>query len=78
MKEGEIDHSRVKSKCPMVDRLVSYGIDLKVFKNYESWDKIKFEQYTLSTFIWNRVWKIDEKWKKVRLTIVESSQNALW
>ena len=44
MKEGQIDHSRVKSKVPMVDRLVSYGIDLKVFKNYESWDKNKFEQ----------------------------------
>ena len=49
MKEGQIGSSRVKSKCPMVGRLVSYGIDLKIFKNYESWDKIKFEQYTLST-----------------------------
>ena len=44
MKEGQIDYSRVKSKCPMVGRDVSYGIDLKVFKNYESWDNIKFEQ----------------------------------
>ena len=52
MKEGQIDYSWVKSKCPMVgegwsygsDLNVSYGIDLKVFKNYESWDKIKFEQ----------------------------------
>ena len=49
MKEGQIDYSWVKSKCPMVGEGWSYGIDLKVFKNYESWDKIKFEQYTLST-----------------------------
>ena len=77
MKVGQIDHSWVKSKCPMVGRLVSYGIDLKVFKNYESWDKIKFEQYIMCTSLWNSFWKIDEKWKKVRLTIVESSQNAL-
>ena len=44
MKEGEIGSSRVKSKCPMVGEGWSYGIDLKVFKNYESWDNIKFEQ----------------------------------
>ena len=49
MKVGQIDHSRVKSKCPMVDRDVSYGIDLKVFKNYESWDNIIFEQYIMCT-----------------------------
>ena len=49
MKEGQIDYSRVKSKVPMVGRLVSYGIDLKVFKNYESWDKIIFEQYIMCT-----------------------------
>ena len=44
MKEGQIGSSWVKSKVPMVGRHVSYGIDLKVFKNYESWDKIIFEQ----------------------------------
>ena len=44
MKVGQIDYSRVKSKVPMVGRDVSYGIDLKIFKNFESWDKIKFEQ----------------------------------
>ena len=49
MKEGQIGSSWVKSKCPMVGRLVSYGIDLKVFKNYESWDKIIFEQYIMCT-----------------------------
>ena len=49
MKEGEIGSSRVKSKCPMVGEGWSYGIDLKVFKNYESWDKIKFELYIMCT-----------------------------
>ena len=49
MKEGQIGESWVKSKVPMVGRLVSYGIDLKVFKNYESWDNIKFEQYIMCT-----------------------------
>ena len=39
---------------------------------FESWDNIKFEVYTLSTFIWNRVWKIDRKWKDVNLSIGEN------
>ena len=32
MKEGQIDYSWVKSKCPMVGEGWSYGIDLKIWK----------------------------------------------
>ena len=54
--------------------------------NFESWDNNKFEQYTLSTSLWNSFWKIEKYSKNVRLTSMwvkskcpmVDSQVSLW